>query len=70
MTGCLSASPKFFSEKFKVAATSKNDCDNGLQDLENAIISFYNVFGVAVHEFFVLTSSYFFRLNHIQTVQP
>ena len=68
MTGCLSASPKLFSKKLKVAATSKNGCENGLQDLESAIISFYNVFGVTVHDFLFLTSSYFFRLNLIQTV--
>ena len=48
MIGCLSASLKLISGKFNVVATSKNGCQNGLQDLENAIISFFNVFGVAV----------------------
>ena len=57
MIGCLSASLKLISGKFNVVATSKNGCQNGLQDLENAIISFFSVFGVAVDEFYVFLTS-------------
>ena len=54
MVGGLSASKKLISGKFNVAATSKNGCQNGLQDLKNAIMFFFfNVFGVAVHDIYV-----------------
>ena len=46
---------KLMSGKF--IGTSENGCQNGLQDLENAIISLFNVYGVAVFYVFDLTKS-------------
>ena len=49
MIGCFLHHQKLISGKF--IGTSENGCQNGLQDLENAIISFFN--GVAVFYVFL-----------------
>ena len=51
MSFCITK--KLISGEFSVAATSKKGCQKGLQDLKMPQFPFFNVFGLAVHEFHV-----------------